>query len=85
MAFDFQFVDELTRKLSGAIPDGLKQAGEDVEAQIKDILQSGLARLDVVTLEEFEAQTAVLARTREKLEKLERRIARLEGVEEEDE
>ena len=41
-------------------------------------MSSALARMDVVTREEFDVQSAVLARTREKLEALERRVAELE-------
>ncbi len=80
MVFDFQIVDDLTRKLSNALPPGLKQAREDVETQFKEILQSALGRLNVVPLEEFEVQSAVLAKTRKKLQTLEKRVARLEGV-----
>jgi BMFP domain-containing protein YqiC len=43
------------------------------------VLQSGLARLDLVTREEFEVQRAVLLRTREKLEELQRNVAELEA------
>ena len=42
-------------------------------------LQSALGRLDLVTREEFDAQQAVLARTREKLEQLEKTLADLEA------
>jgi BMFP domain-containing protein YqiC len=42
-------------------------------------LQSALSRLDLVTREEFDAQQAVLARTREKLEQLEETLASLEA------
>ena len=41
-------------------------------------LQSALGRLDLVTREEFDAQQAVLARTREKVEQLEETLANLE-------
>ena len=42
-------------------------------------LQAALARLDLVTREEFDAQTAVLLRTRQKLEALEQQLAQLES------
>ena len=42
-------------------------------------LQSALSRLDLVTREEFDAQQAVLARTREKVEQLEETLANLEA------
>ena len=43
------------------------------------MLQAGLARLDLVTREEFEVQRAVLLRTREKLEALQAQVAELEA------
>ena len=47
---------------------------KDIEKNIKAVLQSGLARLDVVTRQEFDVQREVLARTREKLDALEARV-----------
>src|SRR5690554_3689208 len=57
--------------------DGGLPAAE-VEKQIKALLQSALAKLDVVSREEFETQQLVLLRTRERLEALEKRVAELE-------
>ena len=51
----------------------------DLEDNFKAVLQSGLARLDLVTRQEFDVQAAVLRRTREKLEALEARLAGLEA------
>ena len=50
----------------------------DIEKNLHSVLQSALAKLDLVTREEFEVQSAVLARTRQKLEDLEKRVAALE-------
>lgn len=50
----------------------------ELEKQFKALLQSALAKLDVVSREEFETQHVVLLRTRERLEALERRVAELE-------
>lgn len=52
---------------------------DDVEQNFRSVLQSSLARLDLVTREEFEVQEAVLARTRAKLEALEGRLQDLES------
>jgi BMFP domain-containing protein YqiC len=54
---------------------------EAVQQQIKTVLQSSFAKLDLVTREEFDAQAAVLQRTREKLEQLEALVAELESKE----
>lgn len=51
---------------------------KDVERNVKAMLTQGFARLDLVTREEFDIQAQVLARTRARLEELERRVAMLE-------
>ncbi len=71
-------IENLARKLAEALPEGMRSMREDLEANFRGVLQSGLAKLDLVTREEFEVQEAVLARTREKLEALEARMAELE-------
>lgn len=71
-------LDELARKLAETVPGNIKSMGEDMERNFKSMLQSALARMDLVTREEFDVQLAVLARTREKLEALEARLAALE-------
>ncbi len=75
---DPRIIDDLARKLSDAVPQGLSSLERDVRENFKSILQAGLARLDLVTREEFEVQVAVLSRTREKLEALENQITELE-------
>jgi BMFP domain-containing protein YqiC len=52
---------------------------KDVEKNVKALLSSGLARLDLVPRSEFEVQAQVLLRTREKLEALEKRLAEMEA------
>ena len=52
---------------------------DELEQNFRSILQAGLDRFDLVTREEFEVQQAVLARTREKLEGFEARMAALES------
>ena len=71
-------IEDLARKLADAVPEGLRSVQKDLEANFRSVLQSGLARLDLVTREEFEVQEAVLARTREKLDALEARLKELE-------
>jgi hypothetical protein len=57
----------------------LTQAHQDLRTNFSDVLAQGLRRLDLVTREEFEVQSQVLARTRAKVEALEKRIADLEA------
>ena len=76
---DLAQLDELARRLSSLVPPGLRDGREELQQNFKSVLQAGLGKLDLVTREEFEVQRAVLARTREKLEALERDLAALSG------
>ena len=76
---DMKSLDELTRKLSAALPPGFRELREDTEARFRAVLQAGLEKMELVTREEFDVQTAVLARTREKLAGLEAQIEELAG------
>jgi BMFP domain-containing protein YqiC len=77
--FDPRIIDDLARRLAGTVPESVVALRRDLEQNFKGVLQSQLARFDLVTREEFDVQSAVLRRTREKLEALERRLAELEG------
>ena len=76
---DLKAIDELARRVSEMVPPGMREAGDELQANVKATLQAGLAKLDLVTREEFEVQRAVLLRTREKLDALERALAALEA------
>ena len=71
-------IEELAKKLAEAVPDGVRAIRADLEDNFRSVLQTGLAKLDLVTREDFEVQEAVLQRTREKLEALEKRLEDLE-------
>lgn len=73
-----QSIEGLAKKLAEAVPESLRSVGQDLESNFRAVLRSSLAKLDLVTREEFEVQEAVLARTRAKLEALEARLAELE-------
>jgi BMFP domain-containing protein YqiC len=68
--------DELAARISKAIENS---PAKDIEKNVKAMLQSGLAKLDVVPRSEFDTQAQVLLKTREKLEQLETRVAELEA------
>ncbi|GHD72826.1 hypothetical protein GCM10007164_21060 [Luteimonas padinae] len=76
---DLGHIDDLARRLSGLVPPGLRESREELQENFKSVLQAGLARLDLVTREEFDVQQAVLLRTREKLEALQAQVAQLEA------
>jgi len=71
-------IENLAKKLAESVPEGLRSVGADLENNFRAVLRASLAKLDLVTREEFEVQEAVLARTREKLEALEKRLEELE-------
>ena len=78
MAFDPRLIDDLARRLAGSVPESVAALRRDLEQNFKGVLSGGLARLDLVTREEFDVQATVLKRTREKLAALEQRMAELE-------
>ncbi|AGH39061.1 hypothetical protein F542_4730 [Bibersteinia trehalosi USDA-ARS-USMARC-188] len=67
-------LESIAQQLHNALPQPLKNLGIDLEEKFKQILQAQLAKLDVVTREEFDVQSQVLLRTREKLNELEKRL-----------
>jgi len=71
---DFQTLDEITRRLAAAVPREVRSARAELEEQFRAVLESAFDRMDLVTREEFEIQKKVLARTREKLEALEKQL-----------
>ena len=72
-------IEQIARQVHESMPKGLRDLGEDVEKKIRQVLQSQLTRMDLVSREEFDVQTQVLLRTREKLALLEQRISDLES------
>ena len=76
--FDQKSIDDIASRLSNAIPPGLSSMKDDMEKNFHAILQGALGKLDLVTREEFEVQKAVLAKTRSKLEALEKSVAEIE-------
>ena len=76
---DLKAIDDLARRISEMVPPGVREAGDELQQNVKATLQAGLAKLDLVTREEFEVQRAVLLRTREKLDALERTLQVLEA------
>ena len=77
--FDPKSIDDIANRLAGAIPPGLNNLKDDLEKTFRAVLQGTLAKLDLVTREEFEVQKLVLAKTRSNLESLEKRVAELES------
>jgi len=75
---DLKLIDDLSRKLTESLPPGLARLKEEADEQFHLVLTRAFERMNLVTREEFDAQSAVLARTREKLTQLQRQIEDLE-------
>lgn len=71
-----KFLDEITAKLNEAVANS---PVKDFEKNARALLTQGFAKLDLVTREEFDIQSELLARTRQKLDELEKRVAALEA------
>ena len=72
-------LDEMARRVSENLPGGLRELQQEVEKNTRTAMQSAFSRMELVTREEFDVQTQVLARTRAKLEILEQRVAEMEA------
>ncbi|AZK61657.1 ubiquinone biosynthesis accessory factor UbiK [Pectobacterium versatile] len=72
-------IEQIARQVHESMPKGIRELGDDVEKKIRQVLQAQLTRLDLVNREEFDIQTQVLLRTREKIARLEQRMTELEA------
>jgi BMFP domain-containing protein YqiC len=73
----FGFLDDLQARVLALLQ---QTPAADMQKNLKALLTQQFARMDLVTRDEFDTQAQVLARTREKLERLERRLAQLEDA-----
>ena len=71
--------DDLAKRFVDAMPPGVRQFQAEMEKNFHVALQAALAKLELVTREEFDVQQAVLVRTRTKLEELEKQVTELEA------
>ena len=72
-------IEQIATQLQSALPKGVREIGADIDKKMRAILQSQLGKLDLVNREEFDVQTQVLLRTREKLSQMEKRLTELEA------
>lgn len=73
-------IDQLARRLAQVLPANVGSFRSELEQTVNGLLQAGLEKMHLVSREEFEVQRLVLARTREKLDQLETRVAELERL-----
>ncbi len=71
-------VTRIGKQITDLMPDSANETRQEIEKNIQCALQSAVSRLDLVSREEFDIQAAVLKRTREKLDKMEKQIEALE-------
>ncbi|WP_105166666.1 ubiquinone biosynthesis accessory factor UbiK [Pseudoalteromonas sp. T1lg23B] len=72
-------IEEIAKQISSNMPQGVKNLADTFEAKTKQVIQNKLAEMDFVSREEFDIQSKVLIRTREKLAELEAKVAQLEA------
>jgi BMFP domain-containing protein YqiC len=70
-------LEEMTKKLLDLLPVNRQEIKDDLHQKVKMLLQASLSKLDIVSREEFDVQTQVLAKTREKVEVLEKQVQEL--------
>lgn len=68
-------LDQLAQQIGNLF--GQSTVPQDIQRNLRALIQSGLSKMDVVTRDEFAAQTAILERTRSKLDALEKQLAEL--------
>ncbi|MDF1795582.1 MAG: accessory factor UbiK family protein [Coxiellaceae bacterium] len=71
-------INDTVKGILDSMPEGVKNLGKDVEDNVKSAVTAGFQKMDLVTREEFDAQTKVLERTRQKLEALMKQVEELE-------
>ncbi|TMO46353.1 ubiquinone biosynthesis accessory factor UbiK [Pseudoalteromonas ruthenica] len=72
-------IEEIARQIGSNMPKGMRDMVENFESKTKQVLQNKLSEMDFVSREEFDIQSQVLVRTREKLTALEQKVALLEA------
>jgi len=74
-----KLIDNLSSQFSQMLDTFNNGAELPGQQQMRALLQSALSKMDLVTREEFDAQSAVLARTREKVDALEKVVAEIQA------
>lgn len=77
------FIDEFLHEFSKLLPEDLRRTRDDLEKNLKAALNSTMKRMDLVTREEFDVQTELLARTRVLLEEINNKVTELERQQDE--
>lgn len=76
--FDMNFINDIAKQFSDKLPPGAKKFKHDLDKNFRAVVQSMLAKLDLVTREEFNVQKGVLTKTRAKINALAKQLEQLE-------
>jgi len=71
-------IEEISQKIEQSMPESMRGIKNDAEKTVRSAVMNAFQKMELVTREEFDIQTQVLARTRARLEALEARVAELE-------
>ena len=71
-------IEGIVENIAKVLPAGTDQVRAELRDNVRVVIESAFARMNLVTREEFDAQTALLRRTREKLEEIEAIVAAME-------
>jgi BMFP domain-containing protein YqiC len=72
-------MQSIANDMQTKVGDAIRQSpAKDLEKNVRGLMTQGFQKLDLVTREEFDLQTQVLAKTRAKLEELEAKVSALE-------
>ncbi|SDH55254.1 hypothetical protein SAMN04488136_11952 [Vibrio xiamenensis] len=77
--FDPKKLEQIAKQIHDSMPQPVKDLGSDVDQKVRQVIQGQLNKLDVVSREEFDVQTQVLLRTRQKLTEMEKKLADIEA------
>lgn len=77
--FDPKKLEQLAKQIHDSMPAPVRELGADVDQKMRQVIQGQLTKLDVVSREEFDVQTQVLLRTRQKLADMEQKLADIEA------
>ena len=75
-------IEDFFQEFSRLLPDDLRRFKKDTDKNLKAAMNAAFARMDLVTREEFDIQSALLSKTRLLVEQLEQKLNELESKQE---
>ncbi|MBL4865888.1 MAG: accessory factor UbiK family protein [Pseudomonadales bacterium] len=75
-----QIFSHINQRLEQLLPSSLTDLKSEIQRNVKSVLLEAFSKMNVITQEEFDIQSEVLAKTRAKLERLEKQVEQLETL-----